>query len=226
MAYDYLGLTNDVCARLNETQLTSSNFTSAVGFYSQIKEAVNSSIRYINQSHDNWPFNHNTQEKTLVAGTTRYAFELDTRRVDFDTFRIKRDVSLDVGSGYRLDPITYDEYIDRYIDQEYETDTSKGGVPEYVFRTQDEKFGVVPFPDQAYTIEYEYFSFQDDLVSATDTTNIPERYRHVIIDGAMYYAYMFRDNVEQAGFSLRKFDQGVVNMRKQLVNENLYVRAV
>jgi len=42
----------------------------------------------------------------------------------------------------------------------------------------------------------------------------------------MYYAYMFRDNLESAGLSLRKFDEGVKHMRTLLVNENVYARAV
>ena len=49
MAYNYIGLVNDVNRRLNEVELTSSNFTSAVGEYSAIKDAVNAAIRFINQ---------------------------------------------------------------------------------------------------------------------------------------------------------------------------------
>jgi len=45
MAYDYLGLVNDVNRRLNEVELTSSNFAAATGEYSMIKDAVNSAIR-------------------------------------------------------------------------------------------------------------------------------------------------------------------------------------
>ena len=48
-----------------------------------------------------------------------------------------------------------------------------------------------------------------DLVDATDVPTIPERFRHVIIDGGMYYAYMFRDNIEMAGMSQNKFENGI-----------------
>ena len=37
MAYDFLGLTNDICRRLNETELTAAQFPTAVGVYSQLK---------------------------------------------------------------------------------------------------------------------------------------------------------------------------------------------
>ena len=68
MAYDYLSLTNEVCRRLNETELTSSNFATATGFYAQVKDAINASIRDINQKHFNWPFNPNTDDITLTSG--------------------------------------------------------------------------------------------------------------------------------------------------------------
>ena len=74
--------------------------------------------------------------------------------MDFNTFRVKRDTSLNVGTARKLRKITYVEYVERYIDQEDETDASKGGVPEYVFRSQDGYFGIVPMPDKAYSVEY------------------------------------------------------------------------
>ena len=226
MAYNFLGLCNDVAIRLNETQLTSSNFATATGFYSAMKEAVNSSIRHINQSHFSWPFNHNTQDQTLEAGVTRYAIPGEAKYVDFDTFRVRRDTSLNLGEARRLKQISYDEYVDRFIDQEDETDTTKGSVPEYVFRTQNSEWGVAPMPDQAYQVDFEYFNFPVDLALYSDVPSIPERFRFVITDGAMYYAYMFRDNLEMASVSQRKFDDGVKQMRTLLVNENIYMRAI
>ena len=46
---------------------------------------------------------------------------------------MKRDTTLDLGRARKLRKITYVEYVDRYIDQEDETDVTKGGVPEFVF---------------------------------------------------------------------------------------------
>ena len=117
MAYNYLELVNSVARRLNETELTSTNFSTAKGFYATIKDAVNSSIRDINQYYLYWPYNHNSDEITLVAGETRYSFADEAKYVDFDTFRVKRDTSLDVGRARKLRKITYVEYVDRYIDQ-------------------------------------------------------------------------------------------------------------
>jgi len=225
MAYDYLGLCNDVAVRLNETQLTTSNFSTATGFYSAIKEAVNSSIRHINQSHFGWPYNHNVEEQTLEAGLTRYNLPDEAKYVDFSTFRVRKDDSLDLGEARRLKQLSYEEYIDRYIQQEDQT-ASDGSVPEFVFRAKNNEFGVVPVPDKAYQVDFEYFNFPVDLVLSSDVPTIPERFRFVIADGSMYYSYMFRDNLEMASISQRKFDEGIKQMRVLLVNENVYMRAV
>ena len=60
MAETYLTLTNKVIARLNEVALTSANFTKARGIQVQCQNAVNESIRFINQREFNYPFNHAT----------------------------------------------------------------------------------------------------------------------------------------------------------------------
>jgi len=226
MAYNFLDLVNSVARRLNETELTSINFTTAKGFYANIKDAVNSSIRDINQYHLYWPYNHITDEIILVAGETRYAFPDEAKYVDFNTFRVQRDTALDLGRARKLDVISYVEYVDRYIDQEDETDTTKGGVPDKVFRSQDGYFGIVPFPDKAYTVKYEYFASPVDLELHDDVPTIPQAFKHVIVDGAMYYSYQFRDNIEMAAMAKSKFDEGTKNMRKILVNENFYVRSI
>ena len=226
MAYNYLGLSNDIATRLNETHLTSSNFATAGGFYNAIKESVNSSIRHVNQAHFSWSFNHNSEEETLEAGITRYPFPAEAKYIDFDTFRVKRDDALDLGEARHLSQISYDEYIDKHIRQEDETDTTLGSVPEHVFRAQNNEWGVVPFPDKAYTVEFEYFNFPVDLAIHSDVPTIPERFRHVIVDGAMYYAYMFRDNIEMASVSQNKFEAGIKQMRVLLKNKTAYMRAI
>jgi hypothetical protein len=148
----------------------------------------------------------------------------NAKYTDFDTVRLARSTALGVGSARLLKQMSYDEYISRYIDQEYETDTSKGQAPEYVVRSQDGDIIVAPMPDAAYTIEYEFFMFPADLEVYDDVPTIPFRFKHVIVDGAMYHSYMFRDNL--ASIALRKFEDGIKQMRTLLVNEHVYARAV
>ena len=63
------------------------------------------------------------------------------------------------------------------------------------------------------------------MVNATDTTNIPERFRHIIVDGAMYHSYMFRSNMQATMAAKEKFDEGIKHMRSQLINRTPYVRS-
>ena len=49
MPYNYLDIVNEVARRLNEVELTTTNFATAKGFYGTIKDAVNSAIHDINQ---------------------------------------------------------------------------------------------------------------------------------------------------------------------------------
>ena len=224
MAYDFLGLVNDVNRRLNEVELTSSNFASAKGFYSHAKDAVNSANQDINQTHTNWPFNFDSENQTLVVGQTRYNYPANTKLVDMDTFRIQFNETLGA-STEKLQIITYEEYLERFVDQEYNTDTSLRNIPRYVFQAPNLQYGVSPAPDQAYTLTFEYYLNSSDLSAYDDAPVIPEVYRHVIIDGAMYYAYMFRGNTQDALVAKEKFMQGIKNMRIILVNRYDYVRS-
>ena len=123
MSGTYLTLTNNTLARLNEVQLTSANFSSARGIQVQAQNAVNESIRFINQKEYNFPFNHATETKTLTAGTVRYSLPSSTKHVDYNTFRIARSESL-ATSGGKLTILQYNDYINRYITQEDEISTT------------------------------------------------------------------------------------------------------
>ena len=123
MAETYLTLTNKVIARLNEVALTSTTFSSARGIQVQCQNAVNESIRFINQREFNYPFNHATETKTLTAGVVRYSLPTSTKTVDYNTFRIVKDTDLGNG-GYKLGLLDYNDYVNRVINQEDEINTT------------------------------------------------------------------------------------------------------
>ena len=81
-------------------------------------------------------------------------------------------------------------------------------------------------PDKAYKVTFEYFKYTEDLELHNDVSRVPERFKYVIVDGAMYHTYMFRDNIESAQIAFKKFKDGMDYMRKVLINENIYIRAV
>jgi hypothetical protein len=123
MAETYLTLTNKVIARLNEVALTSTTFSSARGIQVQCQNAINESIRYINQREFNYPFNHATASQELTAGVVRYSLPTTTKTVDYNTFRIVKNSTLG-NSGYKLGILDYNDYINRVINQEDEIETT------------------------------------------------------------------------------------------------------
>ena len=123
MAENFLTLTNRVLGRLNEVQLTSTSFATARGIQVQAKNAVNESVRYINQKEFQYPFNHSTKTETLVPGTVRYTIPTDAKTVDYNTFRLVKDSDLG-SSGGRLYVLNYNDYINSYITQEDEITTT------------------------------------------------------------------------------------------------------
>tara|TARA_S200002703_G_scaffold87405_2_gene75262 strand:- start:855 stop:1544 length:690 start_codon:yes stop_codon:yes gene_type:complete len=223
MAYDYIGLVNDVNRRLNEVELTTSNFASTTGYYSFAKDSVNSSIRHINQEEFEWPWNHVEASEVLTAGTARYSFPYDTKNVNMNTFRIRRDETLNV-STTKLRVLAYEEYLEKYADSEYNVEVSNRGLPNYVVRTPSREYVLYPNPNKAYELVYEYYRDSYDLENPADVPNLPEQYRYVIVDGAMYYVYQFRGDTQAAQLSFSKFEQGIKHLRSLHINRTDYIR--
>ena len=100
-----------------------------------------------------------------------------------------------------------------------------GGVPSHIVRTLDNNFILYPFPNRAYTLKFDYFTFPSDLSAHDDTTTIPDRFAPVIIDGATSYAYQYRGEIEQYQLNFARFEQGIKNIQTLLVNKYEYVRS-
>ena len=97
-------------------------------------------------------------------------------------------------------------------------------MPFSVYATPDGKFGITPLPDKTYNVEYKYFSFPvSDMINFTDVfssvTKIPDRYKHVIIDGAMMYLMRYRTNNQAAAVHEKAFEDGIEDMRRLLLNQ-------
>jgi len=123
MSGTYLTLTNSVLARLNEVALSSSSFSTARGIQVQAKNAINEATRYINQREFNYPFNHATKTQTLTAGVVRYSLPTSTKTADYNTFRLVKDSDLST-SGGKLGILNYNDYVNNYITQEDEINST------------------------------------------------------------------------------------------------------
>jgi len=223
MAYDFIGLVNEVNRRLNEVELTSANFAAATGYYNLSKDAVNASIRHIHQEEFEWPWNHVEETEVLTPGEVRYSIPYDAKTINFNTFRIKRDDDLNVETR-KLKILSYEEYLDKHADYEYNSSTGIRTVPTHVTRAPSREILFTPTPDKAYEVIYEYFTVGVDMALSTDVPAIPEEYKHIIVDGAMYYVYIFRGDTQAAQLSQEKFAAGIKYMRSLNINRTEYIR--
>ena len=294
MALTFLSLTNSTITRMNEVELTSSNFTGSRGVQTQCKAAVNEAIRFINQTEFGYSFNHASNSSTLVAGQARYTIPTSTKSIDYSTARIKKDTDLNT-SGNNLVTLNYKEYIEKnyaskeddviattlngshsssvatltlasttgldttgtvHIGSEQVTYTgilgnditgctrgansttaathssgvavtqfSEGGIPRNIVRTPDNNYLLYPYPDKAYTLIFDYFTFPSNLSAHSDTTTIPERFSPVIVDGATAYVYQYRGELQQYQLNFARFEEGIKNMRSLLINKYEYIRS-
>ena len=294
MANTFLTYVNDTLIRLNEVELTAATFSASRGVQTQVKNAVNQAVRFINQREFGWPFNHAEANVTLTAGVTRYTAPSNTKTIDYDSFRIRKDADLGASSTY-LSNIVYKDYLENRVSQEdlsvtttisseasavTETITvsstaeftstgtivigteeitytgvtsttftgatrgassttaaihvvgvtvaqfSSGSVPSFVFRGPNDSYGLSPYPNKAYTLTFDYYTFPStDLSAHGDTTTIPDRFKHIIIDGAISYMYFFRGEVPLYERSFALFNDGIKNMQTLLINRNDYVRS-
>ena len=224
MAYNFLGLVNEVNRRLNEVELSSSNFATASGFYNTAKDAVNASLRHINHEESNWPWNHVLEEEILTAGTTRYDYPTDAKLIDMNSFRIKKDASLSVGTT-KLKLLDYQEYLDKYVDYEYNSGSDTQTIPRNIVRAPSQEFIVIPTPDKAYELVYEYYRNPVSLELWDDVPSVPLEFKHIIVDGAMFYAYQFRADTQASQIAQGKFEQGIKYMRSLYINRYDYVRS-
>ena len=62
-------------------------------------------------------------------------------------------------------------------------------------------------------------------IAPTKAPTIPERFQHVIVDGAMHYGYLFRGNTQDAQILQGKFQEGIKNMRSLYINRYNYLRS-
>ena len=294
MALTFLTLTNSVITRMNEVELTSSNFTSARGVQIQCKNAVNESIRYINQREFGYSFNHASNSSTLIAGQARYTAPTSTKSIDYSTARIKKDTDLNV-TGNNLSTLNYNEYIDKdyanneddvfattlngshsssvttltlttttgidatgtvhigseqvtytgvlgnditgctrgansttaatHADDVAVTQFEDGGVPRSIVRTPDNNYLLHPYPDKAYTLAFDFYTFPADLTAHGDTTTVPDRFAPVIVDGATSFVYQYRGELNQYQLNFSRFEQGIKNMQSLLINKYDYIRS-
>ena len=212
--------------RLNEVPLNTAGdgFSTAKNVQAIAKDAINNAIREILQDGHQFPFLKTTNTQTLTAGTGTYDLPTDMASVDWDTFYLQA-LSSAGNTARSLPTIPFEEYVRIYKAIEENSGTGARSSPDLVYQTSEEKFGVTPLPDAAYVIEYVYYKFPADLSAFDDEMIIPDRFKYIIIDGAMVYMMRFRSNEQSAQIHQAKFKEGIKAMRRLLLDDPLFFRS-
>lgn len=210
----FLELTNRVLRRINEVEMQDTDFPSARGVHALAKDAVNAAIHRINQAEFTWPFNVSSGSQVMTVGTAVYEWPFDYLIADWDSFYIAKDDLIEE-TGHVL------HYINRelWLKRRREMDEIARERPFYVFPGSGVNFGVSPVPDKEYTITYDYWLLPISLVLHTETPRIPSAFDEVIVQGALYHMYLWRDNVEQTQLADKMFKDNLKNMRTLLINK-------
>jgi hypothetical protein len=222
MPATFLDLSNRVLRRLNEVELSSSDFPTARGVQALVKDAVQASIASINQSEFEWPFNAAEHTQNLEVGKEEYEWPNFFKVVDWNSFQVIESAS-GTNRFTHLNYIGRDEYYDKYRDDDNESDAAGRARPKMVFPSHGNGFGVTPSPDSAYQVRFRYFLNYADLNLYDDQTRVPESFSSVIVDGALMHMYMFKDNVEAAQIAQSLFAQGLKNLQTLYINNYEYI---
>lgn len=207
---------------MGEVVMDVTDFDGARNIQALAKTAINSSVREILHTAQEWPFLLSTETQTLTQGVGTYSFPTNTSSVNWESFYLKQHPTAANTPG-RLNIVTYVDYLKTYRPREDSTGTDGQGIPIVAYQTNDLKFGVSPLPSTDFEIEYQYFAYPDDMSQSTDTCIVPSRFDNIIIDGAMFYMLMYRSNEQGANIYREKFDLGIRSMRRLLMDDPLYV---
>jgi len=223
MPSTYISLCNQVLRRLNEVEVAEGAFDSVTGVQALVKDAVKAAVAKINQAEFEWPFNAAEETDTLVVGQEEYSWPSFYKIADWNSFQIQENTAQ--GVGYTtLKYIERDEWYKNHRDNDYSSGTDGISVPRFVFPSHGNGYGVSPSPDKAYTLKFRYYQNYSDISAADDVTRIPDSYDTVLVDGALYHLYMFKDNLESSQASFMAFEKGIKDLQTLYINNYEYIR--
>ena len=242
MATTYLTLTNEVLRELNEVQLTSANFASAVGIQAFIKESINRSLNDIANAEPQLPFFavaasggtdpfYGNVTVASVAGTRWYTLKADSSSITTDyssidwddfyitTINVSGETAPFVSKGLKFITLTdWRRYL-RDSENADDADTQNHAEPKYVIRSPDNrKFGLSPIPNKVYNVHFYAYSAPTPLSAHGDTIVLPDQYASVITARTRYYVHQFKESIQQAAFALDDYKKGMRTMKANLIN--------
>ena len=217
MASTYVNLCNQVLRRLNEVEIVDADFGSVRGVQALVKDAIIAAVAKLSQSEYEWPFNAASHTQVLTAGTTEYSWPSSFKAVDWNSFQIQEDTVL--GASFKaLKFIERDEWYKNQRDIDYRAGAAGRGIPDFVFPSHGSGYGVTQSPNAAYTVVFKYYLDFTSLSAFADVSRIPTSFDSILVDGALYHMYLFKDNVESAQAAFLNFEQGIKSLQSIYIN--------
>lgn len=207
----YMELTNRLLRRVNDVEITESDFQSARGIQAVAKDCVLDTVREINSSKTDWPFNAVEHCQELDVGVEEYSWPDQFTLADWDSFQLEKDE--DLGIDYKtLQDIAREQWYKNSRDRDYNSSFDGRGIPDFVFPAHGNGWGVSPSPDKPYRLTYRYYKNPADVVLYNDQVTIPSRFDYVIMAGSLYHMNLFKENSDGVQIMKQKFDQGIRDM--------------
>lgn len=221
MPSTYIELTNRLLRRVNDVEIGESDFISVRGIQAAAKDYILDAVREINSSRIDWPFNAVEHSQNLVKGIEEYAWPADFTAADWESFQLQKDDALDINHK-QLQPISREEWYHNYRDMDYDSGMDGKNIPDFVFPSHGNGWGVTPSPDEVYAIKFRYYKNPIDLNAFDDQVTIPSKFDYVIMAGALYHMNLFKENSEGVAIAKRKFDDGIRDMTNLYLPNPLY----
>lgn len=124
----------------------------------------------------------------------------------------------------KLQLLDYEGYLNTFLERDLNATENGYGVPDAIVRTNHNKTFVTPLANRRYYIYYDYFAAPTKMLIDSSTNLIPDQFEQVIVDKALHYSYMFRDNLEQAKLAMERYMLGIQRMRRNLIPQSEYMR--
>ena len=159
---------------------------------------------------------------TATAQTSYVYVESDGVQLDVDYVRVSRE---DVTTR-KIRYISYDDYLQRFKEQDDRNSSGHHGMPQYVYRKPDyTSFGLTPIPDKNdYLISYDYYTTHTDLSAHGDNMALPDRFSPLIVDRSKYYVYMLRSDPDHANLSNRDYQRKLSLLKTDYASRADYMR--
>lgn len=197
LAYQLSDLIAEVQRRANDTSFSSTEIT----------DFLNDTQREVVARHT-FPFMEKVVDGPLTVGEATYDQQTD-HDVTLDSYLI--DPS-DTTQVWGLRYIPSDEFFTHYPNPDAQSNSMPTAWTQFA--------GNITFncpPDDTYTFRQRYYKTPTELSATTDVPSVPQRYREVLVRGALSRLEERRDNFDFAAIHKNEFEQLLQDMALRLI---------